>query len=125
MLKKILYVDDELINLELFRISFIKHYNVITVLSAEDGLRILENDPDIHMIITDLKMPGMNGLEFIKKIKEKDDHRICMLLTGYIESDVILEGFNRELIFRYLLKPWRKKDLMEVIEEGFNRLTSR
>lgn len=125
MLKKILYVDDESINLELFRISFIRHYHVITALSAEEGLRILEKEPDINMIITDLKMPGMDGLEFIKKIKETDEHRICMLLTGYIESEVILEGFNRELIFRYLLKPWRKRDLMEVIEEGFNRVTLR
>ena len=73
------------------------------------------------MVISDLKMPVMNGLDFIKKVKQNDQKKVCMLLTGYMESEVMLEGFNKELIFRYLMKPWNKDELEETIREALNR----
>jgi len=124
MLKKILYVDDESINLELLRMSISKQYEVITAFSGEEGLGILERDSDIKLIITDLKMPGMDGLEFIRKVKEADENRLCVLLTGFIESDLTIPESDKKLIFRYLLKPCRRTDLFEMLEAGFNLLDS-
>ena len=63
----------------------------------------------------------MNGLEFIKVIKSKNQQIVCLLLTGFLESEVMLEGFNKELIFRYMMKPWDKEDLKETILEAFRR----
>ena len=120
-LPRILYVDDEVINLELLQLTFMNDFKVITAASAQEGLAALEKDPDIRIIISDLKMPKMNGLEFIKVVKKKDPGKICMLLTGFMESDVMLEGFNQELIFRYLMKPWEKDQLKETILEALNR----
>jgi len=120
-LPKILYVDDEIINLELLQLTFMNHFKVITALSAEEGLRLLEQNPDIHVVISDLKMPVLSGLDFIKEVKQLDKEKICMLLTGYLESDIMLEGFNKELIFRYLMKPWNKDQLEATIREALNR----
>ena len=122
MKHKVLYVDDEPINLELLKISFRKEYEVITAMSADDGLEILEKNPDVRLIISDLKMPFMDGFEFIKAIKKRYEDKICMLLTGYMESEVMLEGINKDLIFKYIIKPWKKDELSQFIEEAFSRL---
>jgi two-component system NtrC family sensor kinase len=120
-LPRILYVDDEVINLELLQLTFMSDFKVITAASAVEGLKLLEIYPDIHVVISDLKMPVMNGLDFIKVVKQKFKEKVCMLLTGYMESDVMLEGFNKELIFRYLMKPWDKNELEETIREALKR----
>lgn len=120
-LPKILYVDDEVINLELLQLTFMNDFQVITAKSAREGLGELDHDPDIRVVISDLKMPEMNGLDFIKVVKKQDPGKICMLLTGFMESDVMLEGFNKELIFRYLMKPWEKDQLKETILEALER----
>ena len=117
----ILYVDDEVINLELLQLTFMNDFKVITANSAHDALKLLELHPEIHVILSDLKMPVMNGLDFIKKVKQQYPKKICMLLTAYMESDVMLEGFNKELIFRYIMKPWKKDELKETIQEALNR----
>lgn len=120
-LPKILYVDDEIINLELLQLTFMTSFKVITALSAEEGVSLLKQNPDIHVVISDLKMPVVNGLDFIKEVKRFDQEKICMLLTGYMESDIMLEGLNKELIFRYLMKPWNKDELEATIREALNR----
>jgi YesN/AraC family two-component response regulator len=114
-------VDDEVINLELLQLTFMNDFEVITAASAREGLTLLDRNPDIRVVISDLKMPEMDGLDFIKVVKKQDPGRICMLLTGFMESDVMLEGFNKELIFRYLMKPWEKDHLKESILEALKR----
>ncbi len=67
-LPRILYVDDEIINLELLQLTFMNDFKVIIAESAAEGLRLLALNPDIHVVISDLKMPVMNGLDFIKAL---------------------------------------------------------
>ena len=114
-------MDDETINLELLQLTFMNELEVLTANSAREGLEILEMNPDIQVVISDLKMPVMNGLDFIKQVKQKSMERVCMLLTGFMESEVMLEGFNKELIFRYIMKPWRRDELMDAILEAIRR----
>jgi len=120
-LPRILYVDDEAINLELLQLTFMDKFDVITAESAKEGLSLLALNPDIHVIISDLRMPVMNGLDFIKQIKQQYQDKVCMLLTGFLETDVMLEGFNKELIFRYIMKPWKRAELEQSIYEALNR----
>ena len=120
-LPKILYVDDEAINLELLQLTFMNEFTVITAESAQEGLKHLAQNPEIHVIISDLKMPIMNGLDFIKEVKGMHPEKVCMLLTGFMESEIMLEGFNKELIFRYLVKPWGKDELEETVNEALKR----
>ena len=119
-LPHILYVDDEVINLELLQLTFKNEFHVITAESAKEGLMLLQQYPDIRVVISDLKMPMMSGLDFVKKVKEMDNSKACMLLSGFMESDVMLEGFNKELIFRYLMKPWSKEELQQSIQEALS-----
>ena len=114
----ILYVDDEAINLELLELTFKNEFRVYTAESAEEGLLLLEQNPDVRVVISDLKMPKMNGLNFVRRVKEMDKSKTCMLLSGFMESDVMLEGFSKDLIFRYLMKPWSKEELQESIQEA-------
>jgi response regulator RpfG family c-di-GMP phosphodiesterase len=118
---RILYVDDEVINLELLQLTYMNDFEVVIAESAEEGMKLLAVHPDIHVLISDLKMPVMNGLDFIKVVKQKHPKKVCMLLTGFMESDVMLEGFNKELIFRYLMKPWNKDELKETILDALKR----
>ena len=120
-LPKVLYVDDEIINLELLQLTFMNDFQVVVAESAREGLRLLALNPDIHVVISDLKMPGMNGVEIFIEAAHMDQGKVCMLLTGFMESEVMLEGFNKELIFRYLMKPWNKNELDETIRAALNR----
>ncbi|MCK5067071.1 MAG: response regulator [Bacteroidales bacterium] len=120
-LPKILYVDDEVINLELLQLTFMNEFTIVTAESAREGLKLLALNPDINVIISDLKMPVMNGLDFIKEVKRNNQEKVCMLLTGFMESEIMLEGFNKELIFRYLMKPWNKDELEKTIQEALLR----
>ena len=118
---KVLYVDDEEINLELLQLTFRNELQVYAAITALEGLKILSDNEDIHVVISDLKMPVMNGLDFIKEVKSRDGDKVCMLLTAFLESEVMLEGFNKELIFRYLMKPWNKDELYQTILEAYQR----
>jgi CheY-like chemotaxis protein len=120
-LPNVLYVDDETINLDLLRLTFLNEFNIITALSPEEGMEILREHPDIHVVISDLRMPGTNGLEFIRQIKQRYPEKVCMLLTAYMESEILMEGFNKELLFRYLMKPFKKEELKETLEEALRR----
>jgi len=118
---RVLYVDDEEINLELLQLTFKHELHVLTALSAKEGLDVLAQNPDIHVVISDLKMPEMNGLDFIKEVKRRDKNKVCMLLTAYLESEILLEGFNKELIYRYLMKPWNRNELYKTIQDALKR----
>jgi len=121
MEKKVLYVDDEVINLELFKINFRNDFTIIVADSAQKGLDILKNE-DINVIISDLKMPHMNGIDFIERIKHENPEKVCILLTAFMESEVMLRAINEELVYRYIMKPWKKDELREIIESAFKRL---
>jgi response regulator RpfG family c-di-GMP phosphodiesterase len=118
--KTILYVDDEKVNLELFRLNFKKEYNVLTSLSGEEGIEIVKRE-GIKVVISDLRMPGINGIEMIEEIKKNDPSVICILLTAYIEPQVMLKAINEEIVFRYLTKPWKKDEVKGIIELAFER----
>jgi response regulator RpfG family c-di-GMP phosphodiesterase len=115
----VLYVDDEKVNLELFRLNFAKDYDVKIATSAKEGFSII-NENDIDVIISDLRMPVMNGIEFIKQIKEKYPDKICIILSAFIEPDLMLKGGDKDLIFSYIPKPWKKQDVKKVIDDAFS-----
>lgn len=115
---KILYVDDESINLDLFELNFDDDYQVYLASSAKEGLAILENN-DIGVVITDLKMPEMNGMEFIIEIKKRYPNTVCILLTAFMETNIMLKAINEKLVFKYLLKPWKKEMLKKTIDKAF------
>lgn len=111
MKKKILYIDDELINLQLFELHFDKKYLVYTGADAFIGLDILKQDPEISVIISDMKMPGMTGIEFIIKAKESFPEKKYFILTGYEITTEIQTALDSGLIMKYFNKPYNVNDI--------------
>ena len=115
---KILYVDDEFINLQLFKINFDNKYEVFTAENGITGLEVLDNNPDIIVVISDMKMPLMNGIEFIKKAKEKYSHIRFYILTGFQITEEIQEALNSKLILKYFSKPFNLNKIEDTLREG-------
>ncbi|HPT21898.1 MAG TPA: response regulator [Bacteroidales bacterium] len=114
----LLYVDDETINLKLFEINFSKKFNVITAPSGYDALEKLKDSPSISVIISDMRMPGMNGIDFIKLAKEQRENVDCFILSGYDVTEEINNAYNERLIDRYFQKPFNMRDIESSIKEA-------
>ena len=115
---KILYVDDEQINLLFFRHVFKNKYNVLTAESGFEGLKVLAENPDIKVIISDMRMPGMDGLQFIRKAKEENPDILFYILTGYEITPEIQQALEEKLILKYLQKPFNVGDIESSISEN-------
>ncbi|HKL07440.1 MAG TPA: response regulator [Bacteroidales bacterium] len=114
----ILYVDDEPMNLKLFEINFRKKFNVLTAMSGDEGLRLLEENGAIDVVISDMKMPGMNGIEFIKKAKNEYPDIKYYILTGFDITDEIAEALDANLIQKYFQKPFNMREIEASIYEA-------
>ena len=113
---KIMYVDDELINLQLFDINFSEMYDVFIVDNPLDALKILDKEMDISIVISDMKMPHINGIEFIKQAKEKFPDKKYCVLTGYEITDEIQEALNTGLIMKYFIKPYDLSIIDQILD---------
>lgn len=113
----ILYVDDEEQNLISFKAVFRRDYHIYTALSGEEALNVLEKE-DVHLIITDQRMPGMTGVEFLEKIIPEYPDIVRIVLTGYSDIDTIIHAINKGQIFRYISKPWDETELRIAIENS-------
>lgn len=115
----ILYVDDEMINLLSFRAVYRSKYNILTAISGEEGLEILDKN-EVHIVITDQRMPNMTGVEFLEKVIEKHPAPMRILLTGYTDMSAIIAAVNKGNIYHYLNKPWDDKEMSRIIEEAYD-----
>ncbi len=114
--KTILYVDDEIINLELFRINFKAAFNVLISSNPNDGLRMLEQQM-VDVVVSDYKMPVMNGIEFIREVKKMYPGKNCLIISGYHESDILQPG-DKNLLYGFVTKPWIRQNLLELISKA-------
>lgn len=113
----ILYVDDEESNLRIFKNTFRKDYNILTATSGAEGLEVL-NSQDVDLILTDQRMPGMSGIDFLKKAFSKYPELNRILVTAYSDYDVLREAVNELKIFQYVEKPWREEDIKTTINSA-------
>lgn len=114
--KKVLYVDDESINLMVFKISF-PDYEIETALNAQKALDILEEKPEISVVISDMKMPKMNGLEFIKVARNQRPDISYMMMTGFGLTEEIDQAMKEGIIKTCLQKPMNKHKVVAAIED--------
>ncbi len=117
----ILYVDDESINIYLFRRLMSRfNYNILTAESGEEGLEIMHGTPSIPLIISDMRMPGMNGVEFITLAKKISPATVCFLLTSYDITPDISKAMENKLVSRYIRKPFDQHQMHDFIRESIN-----
>ena len=113
----ILYVDDEESNLRIFRMAFKRHYNVYTTTDIEEAVRILD-DNNIHLIMTDQKMPEMNGTELLERILPAHPDIIRIILTGFSDIEAIVQAVNKCGIYKYITKPYESGEMKMTLDKA-------
>jgi len=114
----ILIVDDDLnIIKSLSRSLWPLHVAIHTANSGEDGLSLMERQ-DIDLVISDMKMPGMGGLAFLKKIQLDHPHVFTILLTAHGELETAMEAINNAGVYKFLTKPWHADFLRLTVQRA-------
>ena len=113
---KLLYVDDESDNLELFSLQFSKDFDITTCSGGDEALRILAEDPAIDILLTDERMPGMSGVELLEKVVKGYPHLIRIIVSAFSDSERLLNAINRGGAHEYIVKPWRRAEVKECIQ---------
>ncbi|PJA06785.1 MAG: two-component system response regulator [Flavobacteriales bacterium CG_4_10_14_0_2_um_filter_32_8] len=111
----VLYIDDEVNNLEAFKSSFRRFYKIFIASSAVEGRKILEEN-EIEVILTDQRMPEITGVEFLESIIVKYPNPMRILVTGYTDIEAVIDAVNKGNIFKYVSKPWNTDDLKKIID---------
>ncbi len=101
----ILYLDDEALNCFVFERCFKKHFSVLTTRCPREALQILADRPEITKVVTDYKMPEMNGLEFVETAEQRSGGRSFFMLSGFELPEGVAEALKRGLIKAYFQKP--------------------
>lgn len=114
----VLYVDDEENNLISFKASFRRYFSVFIASSVQEAYTILSNN-EIHVLITDQRMPGTLGTELLTQVVKDNPDQIRILLTGFADMEAIKEAINKGKIYHYLQKPWNDTELKETIEDAY------
>ena len=117
---QLLIVDDEEEILKALRRQFRRDYDVYVARSAEEGYKIMIETP-IQVIISDQRMPGMNGADFFGKVKSEFPDATRLLLTGYADIQAVIAAINEGSIYRYITKPWDPTELDTIVREAFKR----
>ncbi len=118
----ILAVDDEQNNLALLNRTLRSQYNILLASSGKEALQIVEEKgSEISLIVSDQKMPAMEGTEFFKRISEKYPDIVKVLLTGHSNVDILVEAINECHLFQYILKPFEPEQLCVVVENGIKK----
>ena len=107
---KIMIVDDEPANLRLLERLFRRDHNVVTASSGKEALRLLEQH-DVALLITDQRMPGMTGIELLKRTASFRPHTVRIILTGYTDVTALVEAINCGQVYKYVTKPWSNDEL--------------
>ncbi len=119
---KILFVDDEENILKaLRRLMMDEEYEVFTATSGEEGLRILKEEKDIGVIVSDQRMPGLSGVDFLEKAREINPYAVRIILTGYADINAAIDAINRGGAYRYVSKPWKDEEMLQLIKEAASR----
>jgi putative nucleotidyltransferase with HDIG domain len=110
MAYKIMIVDDEPANLRLLERLFRRDFQVLTAASGQEALQLLEQH-DVALLITDQRMPGMTGIELLKRTSEFRPHMVRIILTGYTDIGALVEAINCGQVYKYVTKPWNNDQL--------------
>ncbi|RME37230.1 MAG: response regulator, partial [Deltaproteobacteria bacterium] len=114
---RILCVDDERNVLKALRRIFIDDdWEILTAESAAEGLEILEQEDEIQLVISDFRMPGMNGVDFLGQVRERWPDTIRIVLSGYADAACIVAAINEGQIYKFIPKPWNDDELKVTLQ---------
>jgi FixJ family two-component response regulator len=125
-LPRILIVDDEEAILETMSFTFMDLYEVHTSTDARAALRILDEKAPISCVITDQRMPGMTGVEFLAEASRRHPETVRIMLTGFADAEATIQAINDGHVYAYVNKPWEPDDLKQTVRRAVehNRLAA-
>ena len=121
----LLVVDDEPDVCDSVHDLLRREFRVLKATSGQEAFRLLQEE-EIHLIMTDQRMPQITGVEFLTKAKAKNPHAIRMLFTGYADLEAVISAINQGHVFQFLKKPWQPEELEGAVRQAaqeYDRLT--
>ena len=95
-------------------------YRVLGATRASDGMKLMQTE-EIHVVMSDQRMPEMSGVQFLDRVKGQYPQAIRLLFTGYADISAIIDAINQGNIYRYITKPWDPDELQAVIKQAVGR----
>jgi len=123
---RILCVDDERNVLRAVERLFLdEDYEILSAQSGEEGLLILEREQNIQIVLSDYRMPGMNGVEFLREVCRLRPETVRIVLSGYANTAAVVDAINEGEIYKFISKPWDAEELKSTIQGGLERYSLR
>jgi len=117
----VLFVDDEpMILRSIERVFLNSPHRIMTTGDAEQALEIVKKEP-VSVVVSDQRMPKMQGIELLEKVKEISPPTVKILLTGYADLATAVRAINSGEVFRFIQKPWEDAELAELVESACSR----
>ncbi|MGI8504010.1 MAG: SpoIIE family protein phosphatase [Hassallia sp.] len=115
---KLMVVDDELDNLDLLYRTFRRDFQVYRASHAREAIEILDREGEMAVIISDQRMPEMNGTEFLSRTVDRFPDTIRILLTGFTDVEDLVDAINSGQVFKYITKPWNPDRLKAIVGQA-------
>lgn len=117
----VLLVDDEenILN-ALNRVLRKEGYRILTAISGTDGLSIIDREK-ITLVLSDHRMPGMEGVEFLSEVRKRSPDTIRMMLTGYADMQAVVSAINRGEVYRFITKPWNDEEIKLILRDAIRQ----
>lgn len=118
--QKILYVDDDIANLNLFQILFAEKFPILVASNTTKAIELLEKNNDIKLLISDRNMPDMDGVEFVNQMHKKYPYITYYMFSGQSQQPDIDKYLDTGIIKKYFSKPFNQYELEKEIERVLN-----
>lgn len=117
----ILMVDDEKGDLKAFSNEFSEYFTILTAESAEEGLKLIEENPNIVLVLADQRMPVKTGSQMLGELRKNHPFITRILITAYADITAAIDAINTGEIFKYVSKPYQFEELKEILIAGIER----
>lgn len=119
---RVLCVDDESSILKsLKRLFMDSEHEIITASSGPEGLELLQNSAPIQVVVSDYRMPGMNGIDFLREVCRRWPETVRIVLSGYADTASVVSAINEGEIYKFIPKPWNDDELKVTIANAAER----
>lgn len=115
---RILVVDDEEAILETMTFTFENDYDVLTASDAARAMELLDAHAPVAVVLTDQRMPGTTGVEFLAEVYRRHPTAVRIILTGFADLDAIIEAINSGHVYAYITKPWEQEEIRQVVKRA-------
>ncbi len=115
---RILVVDDEEAILETLTFTFENDFDVLTASEAARAMELLDARAPVAVVLTDQRMPGTTGVEFLAEVYRRHPTTVRIVLTGFADTDAIIEAINSGHVYAYITKPWEQEEIRQVVKRA-------